>query len=136
MIYGLRVALAALFVWAMTLPITIIPTYALGTVEDYLACPMSDQIKDKDAAIAWWNRRSEAQQRVVLALPCVERFVPIVCIFLYDPDLNKCTNDGVAEYRANKSCQDKGLDILSQDMSDCKAKYKKTYKPPFSKATS
>ena len=136
MLYGLRVALAAMFMWAMTLPLTIIPSYALGTVEDYLACPMSDQIKDKPAAIAWWNRRSETEQRLVLGVPCVERFVPIVCIFLYDPDLNKCTNDGLAEYHANKSCQAKGLDLLSQEMADCKAKFKKTYKPPFSKVTS
>ncbi|MES1990492.1 MAG: hypothetical protein V4441_06035 [Pseudomonadota bacterium] len=136
MFYGLRVTLAALFMWAMTMPLTIAPSYALGTVEDYLACPMSDQINDKPAAIAWWNRRSETEQRLVLGVPCVERFVPIVCIFLYDPDLNKCTNDGLAEYRANKSCQAKGFDLLSQEMADCKAEFKKTYKPQFSKITS
>lgn len=107
------------------------PTMALGTVEDYLKCPMSDQIKNKDAAIGWWNRRSESQQRIVLAIPCVERFVPIICIFLYDPNLVQCTNNGLAEYRANKACQEKGLDLLSQEMEDCKATFKKAFKPPF-----
>lgn len=107
------------------------PAMALGTVEDYLKCPMSDQIKNKDAAIGWWNRRSESEQRIILAIPCVERFVPIVCIFLYDPDLVQCTNKGLAEYRANKACQETGLDLLSQEMADCKATFKKTFKQPF-----
>jgi hypothetical protein len=125
-----RIAIASLLVWALSLPLAVVPAAALGTVEDYLACPMSDQIKDKPAAIAWWNRRSETEQRLVLSVPCEERFVPIVCIFLYDPDLKKCTKDGLAEYHANKSCQAKGLDLLSQEMADCKADYKKTYKAP------
>lgn len=125
-----RIAIASLLVWALSLPLAIMPAAALGTVEDYLACPMSDQIKDKPAAIAWWNRRSETEQRLVLSVPCEERFVPIVCIFLYDPDLKNCTRNGLAEYHANKSCQAKGLDLLSQEMADCKADYKKTYRAP------
>lgn len=131
-----RIMLVALYVWALSLPVAATPAFALGTVEDYLKCPMSEEIRSEEEAIAWWNRRSEHQQRVVLALPCEERFVPIICIFLYDPDLNKCTNDGLAEYLANKSCQAKGHDLLTQGLEDCKTEFKKTYKPPFSRTTS
>lgn len=124
MLYGWFTLVSILFAYTA-------PAMAAGTVEDYLKCPMSDQITNKDAAIAWWNRRSDTEQRLVLALPCIERFVPIVCIFLYDPNLVQCTNNGVAEYRANKACQEKGLDLLSQEMADCKATFKKTFKLPF-----
>lgn len=128
----LRTVLAGLFALSTLLSLAISPAHALGTVEDYLACPMSDQIKDKDAAIAWWNRRSELEQRLILSVPCVERFAPIICIFLYNPDLKDCTAKGLAEYRANKSCQDRGMDLLSQEMSDCKEEFKRNYKPPTS----
>lgn len=125
----LRTALAVLFVMSSLLPFAIVPAFALGTVEDYLACPMSDQIKDKQAAISWWNRRSELEQRLILSVPCVERFAPVICIFLYNPDLKGCTARGLAEYRANKSCQDKGHDLLSQEMADCKEDFKRNHKP-------
>lgn len=105
-------------------------------LQDYLKCPMSSEIKNKEGAMGWWRRRSPEQQRIVLALPCEERFVPIVCIFLYDPDLVECSNKGLAEYRANKACEAKGLDLLSQEMSDCKARFKKTFRQPFSATTS
>ncbi|MGB3811009.1 MAG: hypothetical protein WA943_13030 [Parvibaculum sp.] len=109
---------------------------AADNVEDYLKCPMSSEIKNKDGAMGWWYRRSAEQQRIILALPCEERFVPIVCVFLYDPDLIGCSNKGIAEYRANKACEAKGLDLLSQEMADCKEKFKKTFKQPFSATTS
>jgi hypothetical protein len=131
-----RIMLVALFVWAMSLPVIATPAFALGTVEDYLKCPMSEEIRSEEEAIGWWNRRSEHQQRVVLSLPCEERFVPIVCIFLYDPDLDKCTSDGLSEYRANKSCQAQGHELLSQSLEDCKQEFKKTNKPPLSHTTS
>tara|TARA_R110000868_G_scaffold144396_3_gene363488 strand:+ start:14097 stop:14498 length:402 start_codon:yes stop_codon:yes gene_type:complete len=128
----IRSLFTAFFTLATLAPLAITPVYALGTVEDYLACPMSDQIRNKEAAIAWWNRRSELEQRLVLSVPCVERFAPIICIFLYNPDLKGCTEKGLAEYRANKSCQDRGMDLLSQQMSDCKEEFKRNYKPPTS----
>jgi hypothetical protein len=105
-------------------------------LQDYLKCPMSSEIKNKEGAMGWWHRRTPQQQRIVLALPCEERFVPIVCIFLYDPDLVDCSNKGLAEYRANKACEAKGYDLLSQEMSDCKQNFKKTFKQPFSATTS
>lgn len=126
-----RTLLAASFVWLTVSTGLMTPASAAISYEEYLKCPLSDAIKDVDAAIAWWDRRSPLEQKLIAALPCDERFVPIVCVFLYNPDLTKCTNDGLAEYHANKTCQAKGIDLLSQDMSDCKEKYKKTYKPPF-----
>lgn len=80
----------------------------------------------------WWDKRSPEQQKYIRDLPCEERYIPMVCIFLFDPDLKGCTNKGVAESRANRECQAKGLDILSEEMLACKNTYKKTFKYPFS----
>lgn len=132
-----QIALAALVGFALVVSALIVPAAAADQgLEDYLKCPMSSEIKNKDGAMGWWHRRSPEQQRIVLALPCEERFVPIVCIFLYDPNLVECSNKGLAEYRANKACEATGLDLLSQEMADCKAKFKKTFKQPFSATTS
>jgi hypothetical protein len=79
----------------------------------------------------WWDKRSPDQQTYIRDLPCDERYIPMVCIFLFEPDLKGCTNKGVAEFRANRSCEAKGLDILSQEMLDCKTEFKKTFKAPF-----
>jgi hypothetical protein len=80
----------------------------------------------------WWDKRTPEQQTYIRELPCNERYIPMVCITLFDPDLKGCTNKGVAEYRANKACEAKGFDILSQEMLDCKTEFKKTFKVPFS----
>lgn len=80
----------------------------------------------------WWNRRTPEQKTYIAGLPCDERYIPMTCIFLYDPDLKGCTNKGVAEFRANAACQAKGYDLMSQEQLDCKNKFKKTFKPPFS----
>ena len=80
----------------------------------------------------WWDKRNPEQQKYIRELPCDERYITMVCIFLFDPDLKGCTNHGVAESRASAACQAKGLDLLSQEMSDCKDAYKKTFHAPFS----
>lgn len=89
-----------------------------------------------DGARGWWDRRTAAQHKVILALPCEERYIPMVCIFLYEPDLVDCTNKGVAEKRATAACQKKGFDLMSQELADCKDEFKKTFKPPFPRVTS
>jgi hypothetical protein len=133
----MRVALATFLCLAFSIAPGVAPrAFAASNMEDYLKCPMSSEIKNKEGAMGWWNRRSPEQQRIVLALPCEERFVPIVCIFLYDPNLVECSNKGLAEYRANKACETKGLDLLSQEMADCKDSFKKTFKRPFGATTS
>ena len=132
-----QVVFAALVGLAFCASALMVPAAAADQgLEDYLKCPMSSEIKNKEGAMGWWHRRSPEQQRIVLALPCEERFVPIVCIFLYNPDLVECSNKGLAEYRANKACEAKGLDLLSQEMADCKETFKKTFKNPFSARTS
>lgn len=80
----------------------------------------------------WWDKRTPQQQTYIRDLPCDERYIPMVCIFLFDPDLKGCTNKGVAEYRANQACEAKGFDLLSQEMVDCKDNFKKSFKVPFS----
>lgn len=86
--------------------------------------------------IAWWNRRTEEQKKYIRELPCQERYIPMVCIFLWEPDLRGCTNKGVAEYRANKSCEEQGYALLSEEHVACKERYKKTFVPPFPGPTS
>ena len=79
----------------------------------------------------WWDKRTPEQQKYIRTLPCKERYIPMVCIFLFDPDLKGCVNKGVAEYRANAACEAKGYDLMSEEMLDCKNKFKKTFKNPF-----
>lgn len=91
-----------------------------------------DQTRNNPAATAqWWSRRTPEQKKYISELPCQERFIPMVCIFLFDPDLRGCTNRGVAEYRADKSCTDKGLALLSEEHAACKEDFKKSFAPPF-----
>jgi hypothetical protein len=95
-------------------------------------CTQSDtRSMSPEAMQEWWDKRSPDQQTYIRDLPCDERYIPMVCIFLFEPDLKGCTNKGVAEFRANRSCEAKGLDILSQEMLDCKTEFKKTFKAPF-----
>jgi hypothetical protein len=104
--------------------------------EAILQCLMSPLVKNVDGARGWWDRRTAAQHKIILALPCEERYIPMVCIFLYAPDLTDCTNKGVAESRAPAACQKKGFDLMSQELADCKEEFKKTFKPPFPRVTS
>ncbi|MEQ8378415.1 hypothetical protein [Parvibaculum sp.] len=86
--------------------------------------------------IAWWGRRSTEQKKYIRELPCNERYIPMVCIFLWDPDLRGCTNKGVAEYRADKECTKQGYELLSAEHVACKERFKKTFVPPFPNTTS
>ncbi|MCE9649245.1 MAG: hypothetical protein K8R18_06425 [Parvibaculum sp.] len=96
-------------------------------------CMQSDTRKIPDERMQeWWDKRTPEQQTYIRDLPCKERYIPMVCIFLFDPDLKGCTNKGVAESRANAVCQAKGYDLMSQELLDCKNNYKKTFKMPFS----
>lgn len=116
---------AGVFAW------TAMPGAALA--EKKPECMQSATRKIPDARMQeWWDKRTPEQQKYIRELPCDERYIPMVCIFLFEPDLKDCTNKRVAEMRANASCQAKGLDLMSQEMADCKTEYKKTFKPPFS----
>ncbi len=99
--------------------------------EAVAACLSSDRVKNLDGARAWWKRRSAEEQRIIVSLPCSERYIALTCIFLYDPDLIGCTNKGVAQKRATDACQAKGYELMSQELADCTEEYKKTFKPPF-----
>lgn len=116
---------AGLFAW------TAMPEAALA--EKAPDCMQSTTRKIPDSRMQeWWDKRTPEQQKYIRELPCDERYIPMVCIFLFEPDLKGCTNKGVAEMRASAACQAKGLDLLSQEMADCKTEYKKTFKQPFS----
>ena len=86
--------------------------------------------------IAWWGRRTAEQKKYIRELPCNERYIPMVCIFLWEPDLRGCTNKGVAEYRADKECTKQGYELLSAEHVACKDQFKKTFVPPFPNPTS
>jgi hypothetical protein len=79
----------------------------------------------------WWDKRTPEQQKYIRELPCDERYIPMVCIFLFDPDLKRCTNNGVAESRATRACQAKGYDLMSEELAACKEDYRKKFKRPF-----
>ncbi|WP_143710239.1 hypothetical protein [Parvibaculum lavamentivorans] len=87
------------------------------------------------ATAAWWGRRSAEEKKYISELPCEERYIPMVCVFLYEPDLRGCTNKGVAEYRADKACTEKGHALLSEAHAACKEDFKKTFSPPFPSAS-
>ena len=82
-------------------------------------CIDSEKSGNPQATAAWWGRRSAEEKKYISELPCEERYIPMVCIFLYDPDLRGCTNKGVAEYRADKACSKKGHELLSVEHAAC-----------------
>ncbi len=94
-------------------------------------CIDSEKSGNPQATAAWWGRRSAEEKKYISELPCEERYIPMVCIFLYDPDLRGCTNKGVAEYRADKACSKKGHELLSVEHAACKEDFKKPFAPPF-----
>ena len=110
---------------------TAMPTAALA--DKAPECMQSDTRRIPEERMQeWWDKRTPEQQKYIRELPCKERYIPMVCIFLFDPDLKGCTNKGVAESRASAACQAKGYDLMSQEFADCKSDYKKNFKPPFS----
>lgn len=99
-------------------------------------CIDSDKNGNPEAAAAWWGRRSVEEKKYISELPCNERYIPMVCVFLWEPDLRGCTNKGVAEYRADKACTAEGYELLSAEHAACKERFKKTFAPPFPDPTS
>ena len=99
-------------------------------------CIDSEKTGNPQATAAWWSRRSAEEKKYISELPCEQRCIPMVCIFLWEPDLRGCTNKGVAEYRASKSCEEQGYALLSEEHVACKERYKKTFVPPFPGSTS
>lgn len=137
MMSSAKFLMAMLFALALTAVAGQPPAHAVSDKDEgVIECLMSTRVKNKDGAQGWWDRRTDQQRRLILALPCNERYIPMVCIFLYDPDLVGCTNKGVAESRATAACQAKGYDLMSQELADCKAEFKKTFKPPFPRVSS
>ena len=132
-----RFTLAILFALGLFAASARQPAFAVSEDDDAVVkCLMSSRTENKDGAQGWWDRRTEVQRKIIMALPCNERYIPMVCIFLYDPDLVGCTNKGVADSRATAACQSKGYDLMSQELADCKAEFKKTFKPPFPRVSS
>lgn len=123
-----RVFLMAL----LALPVSV--AYAAAPVDgdrasNPWACLAPSSAEELANAKSWWDRRSAEEQAIMLSLPCEERFMPAVCIFLFEPDLKACTAKRVAEYRANRVCDAKGLEILTQEFVDCTEDYKRKTAP-------
>lgn len=94
-------------------------------------CIDSDKTGNPQATATWWSRRSAEEKKYISELPCEQRFIPMVCIFLWDPDLRGCTNKGVAEYKADRACTAEGHALLSEAHASCKDRFKKSFTPPF-----
>lgn len=106
-------------------------THAMASESDEQASAcLAQKTPDEQAkALSWWGRRSADEKKVLLSVSCEERYIPAVCIFLYDPDLKGCTAKGVAEYRAERACAAKGYKILTQEFVDCKEDWKRKTTP-------
>ncbi len=94
-------------------------------------CIDSEKTGNAQATAAWWSRRSAEEKKYISELPCEQRFIPMVCIFLWEPDLRGCTNKGVAEYKADRACTAEGHALLSEAHASCKDRFKKSFTPPF-----
>lgn len=79
----------------------------------------------------WWDRRTAEEQHYIRTLPCEERYIPTVCIFLFNPDLRACTIKGVAEKRANAACMAEGYELLTPEMANCEKKFISNFEPEF-----
>lgn len=79
----------------------------------------------------WWDRRSAEEQKYMRELPCEERYIVAVCVFLYDPNLKECTNKGVARFRANRHCAAQGHEMLSEEAAACEQRYIENFSPVF-----
>jgi hypothetical protein len=79
----------------------------------------------------WWNRRSSEEQKYMIELPCEEKYIVAVCVFLYEPDLKGCTNKGVARFRADRHCASQGHEILSEERAACSREYVANFNPVF-----
>ena len=94
-------------------------------------CIDSEKTGNPQATAAWWSRRSAEEKKYISELPCEQRFIPMVCIFLWEPDLRGCTNKGVAEYKADRACTAEGHALLFEAHASCKDRFKKSFTPPF-----
>jgi len=49
-------------------------------------CMQSDTRHMADGKLQeWWDKRTPEQQKYIRELPCKERYIPMVCIFLFEP---------------------------------------------------
>ena len=106
-------------------------TAADETYEQMRACLDSVTQGDENAGQAWWDRRDAEQQRYMRELPCEEKYIVAVCVFLYDPDLKACTNRGVARYRGDRHCATQGHEILSESKAACMRDYESNFQGVF-----
>lgn len=79
----------------------------------------------------WWDRRTPEAQNYMRTLPCEERYIVAVCVFLYDPDLKACTNRGLARFRGDRHCAAQGHEILSESKATCMTEYERNFSAVF-----
>lgn len=101
--------------------------------QDMPACMDTDDASrgNPTATAAWWGRRSAEEKKYISELPCEERFIPMICIYLFEPDLRGCVNRRVAEFRGDRACAAKGHEILSEERAACTKEFMKSFAPPF-----
>lgn len=104
---------------------------AQPTYEEFRHCLDSPTQGNRAAGDGWWSRRSAQEQRYMIELPCEEKYIVAICVFLYDPDLKGCTNKGVARFRADRHCAAQGHEILSAERAACSQEYVANFKPVF-----
>ncbi|MEG9862610.1 MAG: hypothetical protein V6Z81_09050 [Parvularculales bacterium] len=94
-------------------------------------CLMNEE-RPVEETIAWWNRRSPEEQELMMSLPCEERYIPAVCIFLGGGEqpiewVRECSDKQVAERRSFATCQEKGFEMMTEEFVACQDEVKATY---------
>ena len=112
-------------------PLDDLPEDVAAQYEQVRLCTNNAADANQTEGLNWWNRRTPEQQRYMLELPCEEKYIVTICVFLYDPDLKGCTNKGVARYRADRHCAAQGHEILSPEKAACEATYVANFAPVF-----
>lgn len=88
---------------------------------------------DESKCVAWWNRRTKAQQAFILALPVEDRHQAVTCMFLLgfpkkiNNQLRDCTHKAIINHRAGAACEADGHELLSVAMRDCREAWEKDY---------
>lgn len=112
-------------------PAAVVPSGLEAKYEEVRLCINNAKDANQTEGLNWWNRRTPEQQRYMLELPCEEKYIVAVCVFLYNPDLKGCTNKGVARYRADRHCAAQGHEILSPEKAACEAEFVANFNPVF-----
>jgi hypothetical protein len=113
-------------VWLLTFAMS-----SSASADEVPACLDSATQGNPVEAQNWWDRRTPEAQNYMRTLPCEERYIVAVCVFLYEPDLKACTNKGLARFRGDRHCAEQGHAMLSESKAACMEEYEQNFSDGF-----